>query len=72
MGSGQRFNTKSRPTQTKGADGSATRRSLSFEPIVLREPLGRLAAGFGAVADPVVELGLHDRERATGQVPSES
>ena len=41
---------------------------LSLEPIGLRKALWRQAAGFGAVADPFLELGPGDGERAPGRV----
>jgi hypothetical protein len=44
--------------------------SLAFEAIVLREAFGRQAAGFGAIADPVLELGRDDRERTIGNKKS--
>jgi hypothetical protein len=44
--------------------------SLAFEAIVLREALGRQAAGFAAIADPVLELGRDDRERIIGNKKS--
>ena len=41
--------------------------TVPLEPVVLREPLRRQAAGFGAVADPFLELRLGDGEGAAAR-----
>src|SRR5208337_5514473 len=42
--------------------------NLPLEPVALREALRRQAAGFGAVADPFIQLGPRHGERAPCRV----